>query len=122
MTYRNKSESLAGIALSGGLCIICGWCKRKQNGESLVEGAHVKPIEYDYKSDNRQNIIALCPNHHTMFDNYLFYIDPQTKHTVFADEKDIDNRIDLSAQISHIKPEYLAYRQYLFEHHNMNRV
>lgn len=122
MTNRNRIESNAGILLSGNACVICGWCKRKQNGESLVEGAHVKPLECDVKSDIRQNIIALCPNHHTMFDHFLFYIDPQTKHTVFWDKDDNDNNIDLSAKTSHIKPEYLAYRQYIFEQKNLSRV
>lgn len=122
MIPRNKLESQEGIILSGSSCIICGWCKRKQNGDYLVEGAHVKPLECDKNSDIRQNIIALCPNHHTMFDNYLFYINPQTKRTVFLDQEESENNIDLSTKVSHIKPEYLAYRQYLFEQKNMIKV
>jgi len=122
MIYRSKLESEAGIQLSGSSCVICGWCKLNKNGNTLVEGAHVKPLECDLNTDIRQNIIALCPNHHVMFDNYLFYIHPQTKVAIFVDKDDEYNQIDLSSKVSHIKPEYLAYRQYLFEKHNLTRI
>ena len=117
MMSRNKRESICGIELCGNSCIICGWSKAR-NGVLLVEGAHIKPLECDSDCDNRYNIIALCPNHHTMFDNYLFYIEPQTLTAIFQDETDEFNNLNLSQKLKHIKIEYLAYRKYLFERNN----
>lgn len=112
---RNKSASERGVFLSGGRCVVCGWCSCSMGGVPLVEGAHVKPLENDEKSDNEHNIIALCPNHHTMFDHYLFYIDSQTKKLVFRNQDCPENGVDVSAKITHISAEYLAYREYLFK-------
>lgn len=103
--------------MCGDSCVICGWSK-KRNGILLVEGAHIKPLEYDADCDNRFNIIALCPNHHTMFDNYLFYIEPQTLIVKFQDKTDEFNNLDLSQKLKYIKKEYLAYRKYLYEVNN----
>lgn len=118
MTLRNKKESIAGIELCKNSCIICGWHKTNKSNNLLVEGAHVKPLENDITADNRYNIIALCPNHHTMFDNYLFYLDPNTLKVIFLDKKDEYNNIDVSKKVKHIRPEYLAYRKYLFDKNN----
>lgn len=122
MTYRNKSESEKGIRLSGEACIVCGWIKKDLLGNSLVEGAHVKPLENDAKCDCYNNIIALCPNHHTMFDRYMFYIDSESLHIIFDDKSDEYNGVDVSPKIKHIKKEYLAYRQYLYTNNHSIKV
>ena len=114
---RNKYESEIALKLCKYKCVICGWDKEAK-GISLVEGAHIKPFECDNKADKFDNIIALCPNHHTQFDRFLFYINPQNRCTFFLDENDEYNNVDLSSQIKYVKKEYLAYRQYLFEVNN----
>ena len=115
---RNKNESINGIELSGCSCVICGWNKSTLKVNVLVEGAHVKPLEFDSSCDNRFNIISLCPNHHAMFDKYMFYIDPDELIVRFQDEKDEYNNIDISEKIRHVKKEYLAYRKYLYDKNN----
>lgn len=112
---RNKYESLKSVKLCENRCVICNWCEFDRNGSPLVEGAHVKPWKSDENADNFDNIIALCPNHHRQFDSLLFYINPQTLHTVFRDTSSPYHDIDLSGRIGYIKREYLAYRQYMFE-------
>ncbi len=111
---RNKKESEKSIKLCQNRCVICGWNEHDRHNSPLVEGAHIKPLEYDDTSDLYDNIIALCPNHHTLFDSYMFYIDPQTMHTVFMNKSNPYHNIDLSQKLRYVKKEYLAYRQYLY--------
>ena len=115
MIYRNKAESEKSINLCKKECVICGWHEFDRKGTQLVEGAHIKPLCNDADADTFDNIIALCPNHHTQFDGYLFYIDPQNLHTVFMDTSNKYHDVDLSEKIKYVNKKYLAYRQYLFE-------
>jgi hypothetical protein len=50
-------------------CQICGITI---NSNTVVgkyaEGAHIKPLAVDIDTDKKDNIICLCPNHHTMLD------------------------------------------------------
>lgn len=121
MTVRNIYESKRGILCSGNKCVICGWSKKGNDGTPLVEGAHIKPYENDISADVYRNIIALCPNHHTQFDRFAFYIDCETRKTVFLDESDEDHSIDISDSIKHVDTRFLAYRQYLFNQKNGER-
>ncbi|MGD8749749.1 MAG: HNH endonuclease [Balneolaceae bacterium] len=56
-------------------CAICRSRVRTQNGESLVEGAHIIPWNKS-KNDDPRNGLALCKTHHWMFDAYLLTIQP----------------------------------------------
>ena len=56
-------------------CAICRSRVRTQNGESLVEGAHIIPWSKSQNNDLR-NGLALCKTHHWMFDAYLLTIQP----------------------------------------------
>lgn len=114
-SQRNKIESEKSVALCNQECVICGWREFDRNETPLVEGAHIKPLQNDPGADTYDNIIALCPNHHTQFDKYLFYIDPQSLHTVFWNHANEYHDVDLSKKIEYVKKEYLAYRKYLFE-------
>lgn len=42
----------------------------------LVQGAHIYPVSAPGSPDEVWNGIALCPNHHALFDRYLLYINP----------------------------------------------
>lgn len=119
---RNKNATIKGVELSGNKCVICGWNEKNILGKSLVEGAHVKPYGRDSECDNWKNIIALCPNHHIMFDNYLFYIDPETRCVIFKNEHNEYNNIDVSKLIKHIDKRYLAYRKYLYYSTNKETI
>ena len=112
MTSRNKNESNKGIKLSGSACIVCGWNEHTIDGKSLIEGAHVKAIETGKEFDKADNIIALCPNHHTEFDALNFYIDADTKKLFFC-YNTVYNGKDVSNNTKHIQPEYLRYHKYL---------
>lgn len=62
----------------------------------IIEAAHIIPHSHENGSDNIQNGIALCPNHHTMFDSGLIGI--SETHSVLVNWKRVDylNQIQLS--------------------------
>ena len=117
MTYRNKSASEEGINRSGEKCVICGWAKRNAAGKSFVIGAHVRPFETGSEFDKADNIIGLCPNHHTEFDNYNFYVDPEDLTLHFRDSNDEYEGVCIEKNVRHIKKDYWAYRLYLYRKH-----
>lgn len=49
-------------------CQICGTTIQGRDG-SYAEGAHVRPLGRPHLGgDNRENLLCLCPNHHTQLD------------------------------------------------------
>ena len=54
-------------ALRGSRCQICSKVIRKRDGSSYAEAAHITPKSRG-GSENRDNIMILCPNHHKEFD------------------------------------------------------
>lgn len=118
MISRNKSESQNGIKLSGEACIICGWNAKDNEGNSLVVGAHVRPFNSGSEFDKKDNIIALCPNHHAEYDGYAFTIDTKSKRIIHIDPNNPIHGLYVGEKIAHIKDCYLAYNQYLFIKHN----
>ena len=58
---------------------ICQVCltpvEGKRNGLISV-GAHIEPLGHPHNGpDDASNMLCLCPNHHSMFDDYGFTID-----------------------------------------------
>ncbi len=118
MISRNAKESKKGIELSGGKCVVCGWCAQNSKKESLIIGAHVRPFESGSEYDKADNIIALCPNHHAEYDGYAFTIDANTRRIIHIDKNNMYNGADISENIKHIQKKYLAYEQYMFNEAN----
>lgn len=113
MGLRNQTESVKAISRCNAKCVICGWNRKDSKNQPLVEGAHIKPLDNDSQADVESNIIALCPNCHTEFDHYNFYIDPNDWTVNCWDPASpIHNT---KAAVSGVKTEYLAFRQYLYE-------
>lgn len=112
MASRKKEESEKAIRLCGGRCVVCGWSSKSLRGLPLVQGAHVKPSS-ELDNDCFDDIIALCPNHHTEFDAYIFCIDSKTLKIIHTDKSSPyhNQKVD----IPYVRKEYLAYRQYLFQ-------
>lgn len=63
-------------------CAICG-----ESIEDVLQAAHIIAAK-DGGSDDTQNGVCLCANHHLMFDSHLFYIDHKTRKIY-----DIDPRL-----------------------------
>ncbi|EJT5928370.1 HNH endonuclease [Clostridium perfringens] len=114
MIYRDLKQRELGIEKSGNLCIVCGWNEKNVDGKSLIEGAHVKPFLRDESIDKFDNIISLCPNHHTEFDAGNFYIKSDDNKIVFRNKNNVYHNKIIKGSIKHIRKEYLIYREYLF--------
>lgn len=111
MTSRNRSESEKGIYLSGNCCVICGWDKRDYKKRLLLEGAHVRGMRNTPDYDKFNNIVAMCPNHHTEFDAGNLTIDPQKKRCIHINLKDRSYGKKLVGKIDHIKLGYFDYHK-----------
>ena len=64
---RNAALIIHIKALRGYKCQICGTAIERRNGSPYVEAAHIKP-KREGGSENLDNIMILCPNHHKEFD------------------------------------------------------
>ena len=56
-----------------GVCAMCGI------GLGIVEGAHIYPASAPGSADTVANGLALCPNHHALFDRRLIWIEPVSR-------------------------------------------
>jgi predicted restriction endonuclease len=109
--YRNRDESTIAIKLSGSRCVICGWRKTDSEGNLLVEGGHIKQCKDIGDLDKKDNIIALCPNHHVEFDRGNLTIDYDRRICVHIDPGDEFSNKELSGSIAHIGKGYLDYHR-----------
>lgn len=85
-------------------CIVCG---RGQN----VHGAHVKD-DCSFNEDEKdrvQNIIHLCGNHHTMFDNGHIGICPDSRRLVMEVDGQI-RPVKPNSSIDNIRREYIEWQ------------
>ena len=58
----------------GYACQVCGLAIATKSGP-YAEAAHIKPLGRPHNGPVvRSNIICLCPNHHVMFDAWMFSI------------------------------------------------
>ena len=113
---RDPNASSSGIRKSGCCCIVCGWAaKSSKTGKLLVEGAHVRPFEAGAEFDRFDNIIALCPNHHTEYDNFNFYIDPDSFCRWFREKSSPYEGLCVKDKVKHINRTHLAYGKYLYD-------
>jgi predicted restriction endonuclease len=111
--FRDKSQSLKGIELSGTACVICGWAKTDSSGKSLVEGAHVRKYRNVSDYDRHDNIIALCPNHHTEYDCGNLFINFAKQVCHHVNPADEFHGKKLTGKINHVQRGY-------FEHHRVH--
>ncbi|MEK4822630.1 MULTISPECIES: HNH endonuclease [Priestia] len=64
-------------------CQVCGQSIPLPNGKNYSEGHHLQPLGGIHKGgDIKENIIILCPNHHTEFDYGSIAINPITLEIV----------------------------------------
>jgi|TARA_B110000503_G_scaffold94752_1_gene142699 putative restriction endonuclease len=86
--------------------------KGKRNGY-ISAGAHIEPLGYPNKGpDNESNMLCLCPNHHSLFDDYGFTINADLSINI---EHDLHGN---PAKILNVHPEHNIDIQYLERHKN----
>ncbi|MGE7761518.1 HNH endonuclease [Peribacillus sp. NPDC097895] len=99
-------------------CQLCGYRLRKSTGEYTSEAHHIQPYNKLHRGDdNGQNIIVLCPNCHTQFDDLYFAINPQTQevHCIFGEEDEYHlSKLKMREQ-HNLNLKYLEFTWELFE-------
>lgn len=65
-------------------CAICG-----ESIEEVLQAAHILAVK-DGGSDDTENGVCLCANHHLMYDRGMFHIDAATKQIYNADKRIAD--------------------------------
>ena len=69
-----------------------------------AEGAHIRPLGKPHNGqDDLSNILCLCPNHHVMFDNYLFSILPNSFKLIGVVKGKLQVHKDHNINIENIK-------------------
>ena len=109
--FRDSSESKKGIRLSGSICVVCGWSKKDADGKLLVEGAHVRKFKNVKDYDRFDNVIALCPNHHTEYDRGNLYIDFDKSACYHVNQTDEIHARALFGSIRHVQRGYFEYHR-----------
>ena len=85
-------------------CQVCGFTIKTISG-NYAEGAHIRPISTPHEGDDSvDNLLCLCPNHHTMFDRGVFAI------------KDDLSLIGEISGVLHVKDEHILNKQNLEYH------
>lgn len=91
-------------------CAVCGI-------KLFLDAAHIIPVE-NYGTDNKENGIILCKNHHKAFDDNLFKINPSNFKLEFFEEvsnlriKKIDlNHLNNKPALKYLEWRYKNYRK-----------
>ena len=92
-------------------CQVCKvFLKTPIDGIGISEAAHIKAIGSPHDGpDTKANMLCLCPNHHSQFDRYTFYIDPVTLEVVGLDDYK-GTSISLSKKHK-VNVEYFEYQK-----------
>lgn len=99
-------------------CQLCGYRLRNSNGDYYSEAHHIQPYNKVHRGDdNRQNLIVLCPNCHTQFDDLYYSIHPRTKriHCIFGEEDHYHLEVLRMKEGHTLNPKYLLHTWKLFE-------
>lgn len=91
-------------------CQICGKKITLPNGKEYSEGHHLKKLGGVHKGpDTSDNIIVLCPYHHTEFDYGAIAIEPDDKLIKHIDASNEFNNKELKYSRGDLSKEYLKY-------------
>lgn len=99
-------------------CQLCGFRIRKSNREYASEGHHIRPYNKTHRGDdNSSNIIILCPNCHTQFDDLYFAIHPETEliYCILGEEDDYHLSTLMMSEGHVLGKNYLDYTWKLFK-------
>lgn len=90
-------------------CQLCREQRRGRDGRKYAEGHHLHPLGADEPGpDIEENIVILCPNHHSDFDYGLVRIDPKTYEITHAYE-DFEDKTLRTVDGHTLDPVFLKY-------------
>ena len=91
-------------------CQLCGETRQRTLTNSYAEGHHVHPLGNEPPGpDIKQNILILCPNHHSDFDYGMIRIDPDTMTVEHAYENSVDGNQVKFCKNHSIDRQYIEY-------------
>ena len=110
---RDKSVTDKVKKMYNDTCQIClKPVKGKKNGYISI-GAHIEPLGQPFLGpDVLSNMLCLCPNHHSMFDDYGFYINDDLSINI---DEDLDKN---PKKLLAIHNDHFIDNQYLINHKN----
>ena len=81
--YRDQTMVEDLKQLYGDRCQLCGTRLARRDGTGYSEVHHLQPLGRPHDGpDVRDNVLVLCPNHHSDFDNGVVEVDPGTLEIV----------------------------------------
>ena len=91
-------------------CQICGHRLQSATDTGYSEVHHIKPLGDPHNGpDVPENMLVLCPNHHTDFDNGMLTVNPDTRIVNHAyDDRVSNTQLTIHAD-HHINPAFLEY-------------
>jgi hypothetical protein len=89
-------------------CQVCGEKIDVGFGKGVSEVHHIRPLGRHHGPDNIENMIVLCPNHHTMFDRGAITIDLINEVVHHINPSDYLNGQQLKLN-HYVKPEFVNY-------------
>lgn len=98
-------------------CQLCGTRLMKTRFEAYSEAHHIRPYNRVHKGDDTiGNMVVLCPNCHSQFDNLYYAIHPNTRLVHCVDEDDRFHLAKMEFIGEHeLEEKYLAYTWKLFK-------
>lgn len=91
-------------------CQICGKSILLPNGYYYSEGHHLKPLGGEHQGpDIKENIIIVCPSHHTEFDYGSIAINPESNLIEHIDHNNEFHKKELAYKRANIDNEYILY-------------
>ena len=112
-TYLSENLKLA----YNNRCQLCGTRLMKTRFDAYSEAHHIRPYNKIHKGDDTiGNMIVLCPNCHSQFDNLYYAIHPSTKLVHCVDEDDRFHLARMEFVGAHeLEEKYLTYTWKLFK-------
>lgn len=92
------------------ICQICGRTITLPNGKRYAEGHHLQPLGGSHDGlDIAENLLILCPFHHTEFDYGAIAIHPESLKIKHIDQNNIHNGTDPAYYRSDLGKGFLEY-------------
>ena len=106
---RNTKLSVEIKELYNFACQVCG-VKLEGHKFPIAVGAHIKDLGKPHNGpDLKENILCLCPNHHSLFDNFGFYINPETLEISGLKNEKVNTRLSVNPKHK-INKDFLEYK------------
>lgn len=102
-------------------CQLCSTRLLKANGTGYAEAHHIQPYNRVHQGDDTpKNLIVLCPNCHSQFDDLYYAINPHTHEIHCANENDRFHLANMHL-IHKLDKKYLEYAWKMFvDQKNLN--